>query len=110
MLAKHHELAITPEASGLDRGEWRSRDQGQGCRAGSQWGQREAARARRVRAAVHDRSGRFGGEGHVCERAGAVPQNLLGPGRRLVSELRKEVGGAVELYAPYAGQAAGVLL
>jgi len=41
---------------------------------------------------------------------GRVPQNLLGQGRRLVSELRREVGGAVELYAPYAGQAAGVLL
>jgi ABC-type branched-subunit amino acid transport system substrate-binding protein len=27
-----------------------------------------------------------------------------------VSELRREVGGAVELFAPYAGQAAGVLL
>ena len=41
---------------------------------------------------------------------GRVPQNLTGPGRRLVSELRKQVGGAVELYAPYAGQAARVLL
>ena len=41
---------------------------------------------------------------------GRVPQNLLGPGRRLVSELRREVGGAVELFAPYAGQAAEVLL
>src|SRR5262245_21925152 len=41
---------------------------------------------------------------------GRVPQNLSGPGRRLVSELRREVGGAVELFAPYAGQAAGVLL
>jgi hypothetical protein len=41
---------------------------------------------------------------------GRVPQNLSGPGRKLVSELRKEVGGAVELYAPYAGQAAAVLL
>ena len=41
---------------------------------------------------------------------GRVPQNLSGPGRRLVSKLREEVGGSVELYAPYAGQAAGVLL
>jgi branched-chain amino acid transport system substrate-binding protein len=40
---------------------------------------------------------------------GRVPQNLSGPGRRLVSELRREVGGAVELFAPYAGQAADVL-
>jgi branched-chain amino acid transport system substrate-binding protein len=41
---------------------------------------------------------------------GRVPQNLSGPGRRLVSELRREVGAAVELFAPYAGQAAAVLL
>ncbi|TMK98899.1 MAG: hypothetical protein E6G34_05160 [Actinobacteria bacterium] len=41
---------------------------------------------------------------------GRVPQNLSGPGRRLVSELRKVAGGTVELYAPYAGQAAEVLL
>jgi branched-chain amino acid transport system substrate-binding protein len=41
---------------------------------------------------------------------GRVPQNLVGPGRQLVNELRKEVMGTVELYAPYAGQAAAVLL
>jgi hypothetical protein len=41
---------------------------------------------------------------------GRVPQNLSGPGRRLLAELRREVGGVVELYAPYAGQAAEVLL
>jgi branched-chain amino acid transport system substrate-binding protein len=41
---------------------------------------------------------------------GRVPQNLVGPGRQLVTELRKQVGGAIELYAPYAGQAAAVLL
>jgi len=41
---------------------------------------------------------------------GRVPQNLSGPGRQFVSKLRKEVGGPVELYAPYAGQAAAVLL
>jgi branched-chain amino acid transport system substrate-binding protein len=41
---------------------------------------------------------------------GRVPQNLSGPGRRLLAELRREVGGVVELYAPYAGQAASVLL
>jgi branched-chain amino acid transport system substrate-binding protein len=41
---------------------------------------------------------------------GRVPQNLRGPGKKLVAELREEVDGAVELYAPYAGQAASVLL
>jgi len=41
---------------------------------------------------------------------GRVPQNLTGPGKTLVSELQKEVKGPVELYAPYAGQAASVLL
>jgi branched-chain amino acid transport system substrate-binding protein len=41
---------------------------------------------------------------------GRVPQNLVGPGHRLVTELSKEVMGTVELYAPYAGQAAAVLL
>lgn len=41
---------------------------------------------------------------------GRLPQNLVGPGKTLVSELKKEVKGPVELYAPYAGQAASVLL
>jgi branched-chain amino acid transport system substrate-binding protein len=41
---------------------------------------------------------------------GLVPQDLKGPGKKLVAELQKEVGGPVELYAPYAGQAASVLL
>jgi ABC-type branched-subunit amino acid transport system substrate-binding protein len=41
---------------------------------------------------------------------GRVPQNLTGPGKALVSELQKENKGAVELYAPYAGQAASLLL
>jgi branched-chain amino acid transport system substrate-binding protein len=41
---------------------------------------------------------------------GRVPQNLTGPGRQLVTELGKEVTGTVELYAPYAAQAAAVLL
>ena len=41
---------------------------------------------------------------------GQVPQSLKGPGKKLVGELEKELGGAVELYAPYAGQAASVLL
>ena len=41
---------------------------------------------------------------------GRVPQNLTGPGKTLVSQLKKKVEGPVELYAPYAGQAASVLL
>jgi branched-chain amino acid transport system substrate-binding protein len=41
---------------------------------------------------------------------GLVPAELEGPGKQLVGELRKKVGGAVELYAPYAGQAAEVTL
>jgi branched-chain amino acid transport system substrate-binding protein len=41
---------------------------------------------------------------------GRVPQNLVGPGKKLVSQLQEEVKGPVELYAPYAGQAASVLL
>ena len=41
---------------------------------------------------------------------GLVPQDLTGPGRKLVAELKQEVGGSVELFAPYAGQAADVLL
>jgi branched-chain amino acid transport system substrate-binding protein len=49
-------------------------------------------------------------KGMFVSLPGRVPQNLSGPGRRLVSELRKEAGGAVELFAPYAGQAAEVLL
>jgi branched-chain amino acid transport system substrate-binding protein len=48
--------------------------------------------------------------GMFASLPGRVPQNLTGPGRRLVAKLRKEVGSAVELYAPYAGQAAEVLL
>lgn len=41
---------------------------------------------------------------------GLVPQNLTGPGKQLVAKLQKEVDGPVELFAPYAGQAADVLL
>jgi branched-chain amino acid transport system substrate-binding protein len=41
---------------------------------------------------------------------GLVPQDLTGPGRQLVSELKKKVSGSVELFAPYAGQAASVML
>ncbi len=49
-------------------------------------------------------------EGMFASVPGRVPQNLTGPGRQLVSKLQKEVGGTVELYAPYAGEAASVLL
>jgi branched-chain amino acid transport system substrate-binding protein len=49
-------------------------------------------------------------QGMFTSVPGRVPQNLSGPGRRLVSQLRREVAGPVELYAPYAGQAAEVLL
>ncbi len=41
---------------------------------------------------------------------GLVPQDLTGPGKKLVNELKKKVGGSVELFAPYAGQAAEVML
>jgi branched-chain amino acid transport system substrate-binding protein len=49
-------------------------------------------------------------KGMFASVPGRVPQNLTGPGKTLVAELQKEVGGPVELYAPYAGQAASVLL
>jgi branched-chain amino acid transport system substrate-binding protein len=49
-------------------------------------------------------------KGMFASVPGQVPQNLEGPGQTLVGELEKELGGAVELYAPYAGQAASVLL
>jgi branched-chain amino acid transport system substrate-binding protein len=49
-------------------------------------------------------------KGMFASVPGRVPQNLTGPGQQLVSQLEKQVNGAVELYAPYAGQAAGVLL
>ncbi len=41
---------------------------------------------------------------------GRVPQNLTGPGKKLVGELQKELKAPVELYAPYAGQAASLML
>jgi branched-chain amino acid transport system substrate-binding protein len=49
-------------------------------------------------------------KGMFASVPGEVPQNLVGPGKKLVGELEKEIGGPVELYAPYAGQAASVLL
>ena len=41
---------------------------------------------------------------------GLVPQHLEGPGKQLVTQLKKEIDGPVELFAPYAGQAASVML
>jgi len=41
---------------------------------------------------------------------GEVPQSLTGPGKQLVGQLEAELKGPVELYAPYAGQAAEVVL
>jgi len=49
-------------------------------------------------------------KGMFASVPGEVPQNLTGPGKKLVGELEKELGGPVELYAPYAGQAADVVL
>jgi branched-chain amino acid transport system substrate-binding protein len=49
-------------------------------------------------------------KGMFASVPGRVPENLEGPGRKLVSQLRKKTKGPVELYAPYAGQAASVLL
>ncbi|MGH2938901.1 MAG: branched-chain amino acid ABC transporter substrate-binding protein [Solirubrobacterales bacterium] len=49
-------------------------------------------------------------KGMFASVPGLVPQNLKGPGKQLVAALGKEVVGPVELYAPYAGQAAEVVL
>jgi len=49
-------------------------------------------------------------KGMFASVPGQVPQNLTGPGKKLVGELEKEIAGPVELYAPYAGQAASVVL
>jgi branched-chain amino acid transport system substrate-binding protein len=49
-------------------------------------------------------------KGMFASVPGLVPQELTGPGRKLVKQLQGEVGGPVELYAPYAGQAASVVL
>ena len=49
-------------------------------------------------------------KGMFASVPGQVPQNLTGPGEQLVNELEKKVGGPVELYAPYAGQAASVVI
>jgi branched-chain amino acid transport system substrate-binding protein len=49
-------------------------------------------------------------KGMFASVPGVVPQNLKGPGKQLVTALKKQVSGPVELYAPYAGQAAEVVL
>jgi branched-chain amino acid transport system substrate-binding protein len=49
-------------------------------------------------------------KGMFASVPGLVPQSLKGPGKQLVAALGKQVGGPVELYAPYAGQAAEVVL
>jgi branched-chain amino acid transport system substrate-binding protein len=50
-------------------------------------------------------------KGMFVSLPGLVPQKLKGPGKQLVNELKKELKGTpVELFAPYAGQAASVLL
>ena len=49
-------------------------------------------------------------KGMFASVPGVVPQSLKGPGKQLVTALGKQVDGPVELYAPYAGQAAEVVL
>ena len=49
-------------------------------------------------------------KGMFASVPGVVPQSLKGPGKQLVAALGKQVDGPVELYAPYAGQAAEVVL
>jgi branched-chain amino acid transport system substrate-binding protein len=50
-------------------------------------------------------------KGMFASVPGQVPQNLTGQGKKLVGELETKLGGGpIELYAPYAGQAASVVL
>jgi branched-chain amino acid transport system substrate-binding protein len=49
-------------------------------------------------------------KGMFASVPGLVPQELPGPGKQLVTALKKQVNGPVELYAPYAGQAAELVL
>ena len=49
-------------------------------------------------------------KGMFASVPGLVPQELPGPGKQLVTALKKQVDGPVELYAPYAGQAAELVL
>ena len=41
---------------------------------------------------------------------GKAPENLKGAGEQFVNQLKGRVDGEVELYAPYAGEAAEVML
>jgi branched-chain amino acid transport system substrate-binding protein len=49
-------------------------------------------------------------KGMFASVPGEVPQNLTGSGKQLVGELEAELKSPLELYAPYAGQAAEVVL
>jgi branched-chain amino acid transport system substrate-binding protein len=50
-------------------------------------------------------------KGMYASVPGEVPQSLTGPGKKLVGQLEAELKGQpIELYAPYAGQAAEVVL
>jgi branched-chain amino acid transport system substrate-binding protein len=49
-------------------------------------------------------------KGMFASVPGLVPQELPGPGKQLVRALKKTVDAPVELYAPYAGQAAELVL
>lgn len=50
-------------------------------------------------------------KGMYASVPGEVPQSLTGPGKKLVGQLEAELKGQpVELYAPYAGQAAEVVV
>jgi len=49
-------------------------------------------------------------KGMYASVPGEVPQNLTGPGKKLVGQLEADLKSPVELYAPYAGQAAEVVL
>ncbi|HET7455664.1 MAG TPA: branched-chain amino acid ABC transporter substrate-binding protein [Solirubrobacterales bacterium] len=49
-------------------------------------------------------------KGMFASVPGEVPQSLTGSGKQLVDQLEAKLEGPVELYAPYAGQAAEVVL
>ena len=67
----------------------------------------QAARSRRVRAAGDDRRHRAGRGGDVRQRAGTGSRQPHRPRQDLVDQLTEQAGGEpVELFAPYAGQAA----
>ena len=57
------------------------------------------------------RTGGPASRGMFVTTPGRSPEGLPGTGRKFVQTLRKRIGGRpLELYAPYAGQAAAVLL